>query len=73
MKYKNQEYLKMICDDVNSKTPADRENIIKHLKMYQEEAVYEYNKINDYTAPEEVEARTQAVYYYEDLLSMLGE
>ena len=73
MKYKNQEYLKMVCDDINSKAPADRENIIKHLKMYQEEAVYEYNKINDYTAPEEVENRTQAVYYYEDLLSMLEE
>ena len=73
MKYHNESYLRNIAKQIKNNSESDIKNIIKDLKKLLKEAQYEYNMINNYTAPEEIENRKQAVYYYEDLLSLLKE
>lgn len=72
-KYKNQKYIKKVANQIKEQSEEKKKEIIKELKEYYEEALYDYNKINPYTAPEEKERRTQAVYYYEDLFRELEE
>lgn len=47
------------------------EDFIEVLSSFKESADYEFGKISVYTAPEVVTQRTQAVYYYEDLIERL--
>ena len=72
-KYHNQEYISKVAREIKKKSESEKEEIIKTLKEYHADALYEYCKINPYTAPEEIERREQAVYYYEDLLQKLEE
>ena len=73
MKYHNESYLRNVAKEIKNNSKSDIKNIIKDLKELLKEAQYEYKMINNYTAPEEIENRKQAVYYYEDLLSLLKE
>ena len=73
MRYHNESYLRNIAKEIKNNLKSDIKNIIKDLKELLKEAQYEYNMINDYTPPEEIENRKQTVYYYEDLLSLLEE
>ena len=72
-KYHNQGYIEKVAREIKKKSESEKEEIIKTLKEYHGDALYEYCKINPYTAPEEIERREQAVYYYEDLLKKLAE
>lgn len=72
MKYHNQKIIKEVADKIKKEPKEHIKGIIKDLKEYQSMAVYEFEKINDYTAPEEIKRREQAVYYYDDLLEILG-
>lgn len=73
MKYHNQEYVKKIADKIKSEPKDKIKDIMENLRKGQQEALYEFEAINSYTAPEEILRRTQAVYYYEDLFTLLEQ
>lgn len=72
MKYKNQAYITNIIRQLKKESGDSKKKIIKDMKAYYREACYEANKINSFTAPEEIDRRLQAKYFYEDIFDVLG-
>lgn len=70
--YHNQKLIKRIVKNINKESEKKRAEIINDLKSFYESALDEQKHINEYTAPEEIESRNQAVYYYEDIFKELG-
>lgn len=70
-KYHNQGLIKSRVEDLTSQSKRFQNCVRKvFLKTY-EIAEYEVYIINEYTPPEEIERRRQALYYHQDLFEAM--
>lgn len=72
-KYRDQELIERVVFKVRSLPDDEQIRVRKELGEGYEVAKDDYNHIDEYTAPEEVERRRQAVYYYEDIFDELNK
>lgn len=70
--YNNQKLIKRVINDISKESEKKRAEIIDDLRSFYESALDEQRHISEYTAPEEIESRNQAVQYYEDIFKGLG-
>lgn len=57
----------------NSQTYEDKKKMREYVRQQKADAKYEFDKINPYTAPEEVEFRTERFNYYDALLKEMDK
>lgn len=71
-KYHNQKYIEKVVKEIEALSDNDRASVVSEMQHYYEVAKDEYRHISTHTAPEEINRRTQSVYYYEDIFDALN-